>query len=111
MDNKHIHVPYIPHILHVPHILHILHVNKNMGKRKREALEKEIEDMERLYDNCEEQMESLRKLIDKVQNAWNSVYVQLDVLYKRRKTKRVRPSIKGVMKKRQVSFPEPSKSM
>ena len=82
-----------------------------MGKRKREALEKEIEDMERLYDNCEEQMESLRKLIDKVQNAWDSVYVQLDILYKRRKTKRVRPSIKRVMKKRQVSFPEPSKSM
>lgn len=59
-----------------------------MGKRKRQTLEKEIEDMERLYDNCQEQMESLRELIDKVQSAWDDVYTQLDVLYKLRSDKK-----------------------
>jgi hypothetical protein len=59
-----------------------------MGKRKRQTLEKEIEDMERLYDNCQKQMESLRELIDKVQSAWDDVYTQLDALYKLRRDKK-----------------------
>ena len=89
-----------------------------LGKRKRDSLEKDIEDMERLYDNCQEIIQALRQQVDETQKTWNDVFAQLDRLYKRRrarrKAKRVRRSITGKIcpvVTRKVSFPTLPESM
>ena len=87
-----------------------------MPKRKEapRSTQQEIKELEKLYDACEKEMDEIKKVVAKLQEAWNDTYDKLEVLYKLRDeskgVKRVRMSIKGTIcpvVTRKVSFPNP----